>query len=219
MDKKYYYRLCLEEIEKIKRSGKRPTLGIHVCCGPCAAFPLEFLASYFHIVILYANSNIYPSEEYRRRLSELKRYVDIFNARYGQDAEIVEFDYDNESYNRDLLPYAQEKEGGMRCRICFEKRMDLSYAYADAHGFDYFTTVMTVSRQKNSAVLNEIGERLSHKYQTKYFYSDFKKNHGLERGIEIRKEYGMYNQHYCGCVFSYGEYLKREEKDIEDRPE
>lgn len=207
--KTLYYDRSLLEIEKIKTLSYRPTLGIHVCCGPCSAFPLEFLAPYFKIYILYSNSNIYPSEEYQRRLTELKRYVDIFNNEHHQDVEIVEFKYDNEKYNVSLAPFKDEPEGGKRCLLCYEKRMNETYKYADEHHFDYFTTVMTISRQKDSYTLNEIGERLSHQYQTKYFYSDFKKRKGIDRGIELRKKYNMYNQEYCGCVYSY---LKWKEK-------
>ena len=87
--------------------------------------------------------------------------------------------------------------------------MDMTYKYADEHNYDYFTTVMTISRQKNSYVLNEIGEKLSHKYKTKYFYSDFKKKQGIDKSIELRKKYNLYNQEYCGCIYSYQKYLEK----------
>lgn len=207
--KTYYYDLSIEEMEKIKKSGFRPTLGIHVCCGPCAAFPLEFLNEVFKIVIIYTNSNIYPQSEYNRRLDELKRYVSIFNNEHNADITLVEFEYDNIAYNECLKPYKDEVEGGNRCFFCYEKRMDEAYRYADEHNFDYFTTVMTISRQKNSVKLNEIGNKLSKKYRPKYFYSDFKKNRGIDRGVELRKKYNMYNQQYCGCIYSYQAYLDK----------
>ena len=87
--------------------------------------------------------------------------------------------------------------------------MDEAYKYADELGFDYFATVMTISRQKNSQVLNKIGEELSAKYKTKYFYSDFKKKNGINRSYELRRKYNLYNQQYCGCVYSYAHYLKK----------
>lgn len=211
--KTLYYDLSLVEIEKIKALKKRPTLGIQVCCGVCASFPLEFLAPYFKVIILFANSNIYPNKEYTRRFEELKRYVDIFNEKYHQDVEIVEFEYNNEEYNKILAPLANEKEGGNRCKLCYETRMDLTYKYADEHNFDYFTTVMTISRQKDSFVLNEIGKRLSYKYKTKYFYSDFKKKKGIDRSTELRKEYNMYNQLYCGCVYSYNQFINKTKEE------
>ena len=207
--KTHYYDLSIATIEEIKKQNVRPTLGIHVCCGPCMAFPLEFLSEYFKVVILYSNSNIYPSEEYYRRLEELKRYVEDFNKKNNGDTEIIEFKYDNIEYTKCLAPLKDEPECGKRCLLCYEMRMDQTYKYADENNFDYFTTVMTISRQKSSIVMNEIGEKLSKKYKTKYFYSDFKKKKGAERGQEIVKEYNMYSQQYCGCVYSYNDYLKR----------
>jgi len=116
-----------------------------------------------------------------------------------------------------MAPYAGSPEGGERCFACYRLRMEESYAYAEAHGFDYFTTVMTVSRQKNSKKLNEIGAELALKYpKTKYFHSDFKKNHGLEIGTEIRKKYELYNQNYCGCKASFEE-MKEREKRLQNR--
>lgn len=209
--KTLYYDKSLEEIEKIKQLKRKPTLGLHVCCGPCSLFPLEFLSSYFKIVILYSNSNIYPQEEYLRRLEELKNYLKLFNEENKSDIELVEFNYDNLEYNKSFEHLKDEPEGGKRCLLCFEKRMDITYKYADEHNFDYFTTVMTISRQKDSYILNQIGERLSKKYKTKYFYSDFKKKKGIDRGIELRKKYNLYNQEYCGCIFSYQKYLDKKD--------
>ena len=82
--------------------------------------------------------------------------------------------------------------------------MNEAYAYASEHAFDYFTTVMTISRQKNSQILNDVGRKLSVKYpNVKYFYSDFKKKRGIDRGLELSRENNLYRQDYCGCKFSY----------------
>lgn len=208
--KTLYYDKSIEELNLINKLNKKPTLGIHVCCGPCFTFPLEFLNPFFKIYVLYSNSNIYPKEEFDRRLNELKKYIDYFNNEYQSDVELVIFNYDNINYMKDLEKYSDEKEGSNRCFLCYEKRMDFCYKYADEHNFDYFTTVMTISRQKNSYKINEIGERLSKKYKTKYFYSDFKKKKGIDKAIELRKKYNMYNQLYCGCVYSYLDYMNKQ---------
>ena len=176
---------------------------LHSCCGPCSTHPLEFLTQYFkNIVLVYNNSNIYPSEEYSRRLEELERYIEIFNRENNGKIELIKFDYDNLSYNQFLGRYGAVKEGGIRCIECYKKRMDEAYKYANDRGLDYFTTVMTISRQKNSQILNEIGLELSKKYTTKYFVSDFKKKNGYKRSLELSKEYGLYRQDYCGCIYS-----------------
>ena len=215
MDNKYvnYYQKSLLEIEKIKKEGLRPKLALHACCGPCSTFPLEFFSPIFDLYILYPNSNIYPKSEYSRRLDELKRYVEIFNKEHEQNVKVIEFEYDNEEYTKKLAIYKNEREGGERCKLCYRLRMDEAYAYADREGFDYFCTVMTISRQKNSQILNQIGFELSSKYKTKYFFSDFKKKKGIDRAIELRKEYHLYNQEYCGCIYSYKEYLSKKNSE------
>lgn len=207
-----FYDMSIEEIGLIKQENKRPILGLHVCCGVCVTFPLEFLTPIFKVVILYCNSNIYPQEEYNRRLNEMIRYVEYFNKTFNQDVEMIIFPYDNVAYNEVLAPYKDEKEGGKRCLLCYKTRMEETYKYAEEHNYDYFTTVMTISRQKNSKILNQIGEELSKKYKPKYFYSDFKKKKGIERVQELKKIHNMYNQEYCGCVYSYSKYIKDKSK-------
>lgn len=205
-----YYQKSMIEIDKMKRENKDYTIALHVCCGPCSTHPIEFLSQYFkNIVIIYNNSNIYPSNEYYRRLDELKKFIDVFNAENKGSIELIEFEYENEDYNQFLKRYGPQKEGKERCFACYEKRMKQAYEYANRRGIDYFTTVMTISRQKNSQILNEIGIKLSQKYATKYFVSDFKKKKGIDRKKELIEKYNMYNQEYCGCVYSYNEYLKK----------
>lgn len=207
---KNYYQISKIEIDKIIRNKTRPTLALHACCAPCSTFPLEFLTPYFDVTIIYTNSNIYPSSEYYRRINELKRYLSIFNEKNASSVSLVEFEYNNDEYNKHLEPFKEQKEGQDRCKLCYSLRINEAYRYADEHNFDYFTTVMTISRQKNSQILNEIGKNLSQKYKTKYFYSDFKKKKGIDRSWEIRKQYNMYIQEYCGCKYSYEAYLKKE---------
>ena len=159
----------------------------------------------------FNNSNIYPENEYVRRRDELKKFLTFFERDYGYKVNVIETKYDNESYNKDLEPYANQDEGLERCQICYTKRMKEAYEYAENNGFDYFTTVMTISRQKNSQILNLIGESLekTHK-KTKYFYSDFKKNRGIDIGREMRLHYNLYNQLYCGCKYTYEKGLKKQ---------
>ena len=145
-----------KELKKISVLGKKPTLLLHVCCGPCFTYPYEMIKDYFDITIIYNNSNIYPEEEYNRRLNELKWYLKERNT----GIKVIEFPYDNENYNKDLEPYADQREGMDRCRICFRKRLGQAIEYAEEHGFDYVGTVMSISRFKNSQDLNKIGLEL-----------------------------------------------------------
>jgi len=207
-----YQEYLLKELDIVKNLDKKPTLLIHSCCGPCFTVPYMELKDYFKITIIYNNSNIYPEEEYIRRINELKRFIKEVDA----DIEIIELPYNNEEYNKDLEPYANDYEGHDRCRICYRKRLEEGYKYAEDHGFDYFGTVMSISRYKNSQMLNQIGLELEKEHPTvKFLPADFKKNDGYLKSLEIVKEHQMYFQHYCGCKYTYKQYLEREKKKAE----
>lgn len=194
-----YDKLFIEELEKIKKSGVKPTLLLHVCCGPCFTYPYTLLKDYFDITIFYNNSNIFPESEYHRRLNELKAYL----VSIGVNVPIVEIAYNYNDFVLDLLPYSTQKEGQDRCRLCFEKRLSQAFAFAQENGFDYCGTVMSISRFKNSQILNQIGLDLAKNYsKTKWLTADFKKNGGYEKSLEMVKECKMYFQKYCGCQFS-----------------
>lgn len=207
MENNKNYQKYLEiELENIKKQGKKPTLLLHACCGPCFTIPYEILKDYFKITILYNNSNIYPQTEHDRRLNELKKYLKDLSS----DIKVIETNYDNEKYNLDLEPRRDDKEGHERCRICFRKRLKEGFEYAAKNGFEYYGTVMTISRYKNAQDINKIGETLQKDYPTvKWLYADFKKNNGYEKSLILIKEHEMYFQEYCGCKYSYEAYLKK----------
>lgn len=210
MDKLFYYNKSIELLEQIKLLPRKPRLLLHVCCGPCSAWPLMFLNPYFDITIYYNNSNIYPSEEYYRRLNEMKMFVDRLNEDSNMDIKYIIPNYDEEEYSKKLSIYKDAREGGERCFLCYRLRLEEAYEYAVNNEFEYITTVMTVSSQKNSIKLNEIGIELQEKYPScKYFVSDFKKKQGTEIGRKISNSYGLYRQQYCGCRYSYYGYLRR----------
>ena len=204
---KNYNKVLLNELESLEKSGKKPTLLIHACCGPCFTIPFEILKEHFDITILYNNSNIYPKEEHDRRLNELKKYLEDL----GVKILIIETEYDNDTYNLDLEPRKDDKEGHERCRICFRKRLGEGFKIASEKGFNYFGTVMTISRYKNAQDINKIGEELQKNYPTvKWLYADFKKNDGYEKSLIIIKEHEMYFQEYCGCKYSFEAWQKKQ---------
>ena len=201
-----FQKILQKELNLIEKSKNKPNLLIHACCGPCFTIPYEILKDYFQITIMYNNSNIYPKEEHDRRLNELKKYI----ADLGADIKIIETHYDNDLYNQDLEPRKDDKEGHERCRICFRKRLKEGFEYAAKNGFDYFSTVMTISRYKNAQDINKIGEELHIDYPTvKWLYADFKKNDGYEKSLIIIREHDMYFQEYCGCKYSYQTYQNK----------
>lgn len=191
-----YYQLMLDTLAKQDQNNKKRLL-LHSCCAPCNAWVVLYLSDYFDLTLYFNNSNIYPQQEFTRRLDELKRFI----REAKLDIPIIETPYDPR-YMQQLEPLRDEPEGQRRCHWCYEVRMRQAYQYADDNQFDYFTTVMSVSRHKNSKVLNQIGERLSQQYQTPYFYSDFKKGEGMRNSQAVSNQYDFYRQNYCGCVFS-----------------
>lgn len=205
----------MQIIENIKDLQRKPKLLLHACCGPCSTFPLTFLCPYFDVTIYYANSNIYPESEYDRRLDELKKVLEYYKRDFGFDVGLIEPKYENEKFNVDLEPYRDLPEGMTRCFICYEKRMEECYKFASENGYDYFSTVMSISRQKNSDKLNEIGAKLEAKYPcTKYFYSDYKKKNGAEIGRQLKLKYNLYQQQYCGCKYTYEKMLRKKNESI-----
>lgn len=105
------------------------------------------------------------------------------------------------------------KEGGERCFACYELRLRETARRARELHMDFFTTTLTISPLKNAAKLNEIGERLEAEYDIPFLPSDFKKKDGYKRSIELSREYGLYRQDYCGCVFSKQERLAQQSKE------
>lgn len=197
-----YYLESLEEIKKFSSLDKKPTLLLHDCCGPCACFPLLFLCKYFDVTIYFTNSNIYPEAEFDKRLGEVKKLIEYLKDKWGYEVKLIVSPYDHEKYMEDLRPFSSLPECGYRCELCYRKRMEETFNYADEHNFDYMCTVMTISRQKSSRILNMIGEELSTHHKTKYFFSDFKKDDGINKGVALRNEIGLYCQNYCGCEYS-----------------
>lgn len=194
-----------KELEKIlckpEEKGKR--LFLHSCCAPCSSYVLEYLSIYFRITIFYYNPNITFEEEYQRRVEEQKRLIDTLNQKkQGFEIDFVEGDYVPELFYEMAKGHERDKEGGERCFLCYELRLREAAILAKRGEYDYFTTTLSISPLKNAERLNEIGERLSKEYGIAYLVSDFKKKNGYKRSIELSKEYDLYRQDYCGCVYS-----------------
>lgn len=198
--KKNYQLELDKEIESVTSAGKLPSLLLHSCCGPCSSYVLEYLSKYFSVTVLYFNPNIYPDEEYRHRLSEQRRIISLLPVQ--NRVSIMECGYDHAEFLSASKGLESEREGGARCEKCFRLRLERTAALAKEHGFDYFTTTLSVSPHKNDQMLNLIGEELEKQYGVRHLPADFKKREGYKRSIELSKQYGLYRQDYCGCEFS-----------------
>ncbi len=197
MNEKINYDKKLEKI--IASLEGRPKLLLHSCCGPCSSYVITYLKDYFDITVLYYNPNIEPKSEYEKRKAEQIRLINELNL---PNVKLKDIDYENEKYRKVIIGHEKDKEGGNRCHICYNLRLEKCAEIAVMEGYDYFGTTLTVSPYKNAQVLNELGEELEQKYQVKWLYSDFKKKDGYKKSIELSKEYNLYRQDYCGCEFS-----------------
>ena len=206
-------KLYLENlIQQNDKEGKRPRLLLHSCCAPCSSYVLEYLMTHFEITVFYYNPNIYPPEEFQMRAEEQKRFTELFSE--GK-IKVVTMPYEDSLFYAAVKGLEQECEGGARCEACFKLRFEKTAKYAKEYEFDYFTTTLSISPHKNSATLNRIGDEVAQEYGVPYLYSDFKKNGGYLRSCQISKEFEIYRQDYCGCVFSKRESEERKvKKDI-----
>ncbi len=189
--------LCKEELAKITTPKK---ILLHSCCAPCSSHVITYLAPYFNITVLYYNPNIYPKEEYEKRKQEQIKLINELNT--PNKLDYLDCDYDNDVYEELIKGYENCPERGARCPICFKLRLEKTAKLAKEHNYDYFCTTLTVSPYKNATQINEIGASLSDKYQIKWLYSDFKKEDGYKKSIELSKKYNLYRQNYCGCIYS-----------------
>ena len=186
-----------KQLENIKDGEK---LLLHACCAPCSSAVLERLSSKFEITIFYYNPNISEYNEYIKRIEEVKKLISILKPKYK--ISLIEGNYDNNKFKEISKGLENEPERGKRCYKCYELRLEETSKIAEELKFKYFATTLTLSPHKNSNWINEIGENLNNKYNTTYLYSDFKKKNGYKRSIELSKEYDLYRQDYCGCIYS-----------------
>ena len=192
-----------KELDKITDSidaGNPPRLFLHSCCAPCSSYTLEYLSNYFDITVYYFNPNISPKEEFDKRFAEQKRLIDSLPAKNPIKLILGEYNYDD--FLQISRGYENVAEGGERCFRCYRMRLESTARIAKEQGFDYFCTTLSISPLKNSQKINQIGYEVAQKYGIKWLPSDFKKREGYKRSIELSREYNLYRQSFCGCIFS-----------------
>ena len=200
MNKRNFQKEMDKLIEQNLKDGITPSLLLHSCCAPCSSYVLEYLSQFFNITVLYYNPNISPKDEYLYRLQEEKRLIS--EMKFKNLVKILDCDYNADEFFTVAKGLEKEPEGGKRCEKCFDLRLDFTAKTAKENKFDYFATTLTISPLKNANLINQIGESLAEKYNVKYLSSDFKKKEGYKRSITLSKEYNLYRQNYCGCIYS-----------------
>lgn len=197
MDVKTNYDLQFDNIVKGLEVKKR--LLLHACCAPCASSVLERVTPYFDVTIYFYNPNITDRSEYLHRYNELLRFVSTV---YGDKIKVIDGGFEPQSFIEAARGLEDEPERGLRCDKCFYLRLKKTAELAKVGLYDYYCTTLSVSPHKNAQLLNELGFKIEQEELVKWLPSDFKKKQGYVRSIELSREYDLYRQNYCGCVFS-----------------
>jgi len=175
----------------------KPRLLLHACCAPCSTAVVERLALDYAISIYFFNPNIYPVAEYLQRRDELLHWC---NKVAG--IPCLEGEYAPEEWMEQVRGLELEPERGRRCNRCFRLRLQRTAIYAREHGYDLFTTVLSISPHKRHERINRLGLALAARCGIEFYSANFKKQNGFKRSIEISTAQNFYRQNYCGCVFS-----------------
>lgn len=188
------------EMDKVVASlgGRRPSLLLHSCCGPCSTAVLEVLRPHFAVTLLYYDPNIQPEAEYALRLENQLRVLRELHP----EVALLPCEYDGAAFTAAARGLEGEPEGGARCTACFRLRLGYTARAAAEGGFEFFCTTLSVSPHKDAERLNAIGAELGEKYGVRFLPCDFKKRDGYRRSIELSKSLGLYRQNYCGCLYS-----------------
>ena len=186
-----------KQLENIEEGTK---LLLHACCAPCSSAVLERLANFFEITIYYYNPNITDENEYKKRVEELRKLISKIKPKY--EVSILEGEYEPEKFFEMSKGLEDQPERGKRCYYCYEMRIKDTARVAEKYNYPYFTTTLSLSPHKNADWINEIGKRIEEDLNTTFLYSDFKKENGYKRSIELSKIYDLYRQDYCGCIYS-----------------
>ena len=190
----------LSELQEIRESGTYPRLLLHSCCAPCSSAVIERLSRDLFVTVLYYNPNLYPEEEYLRRKEEQIRFLAAFPAE--RPVDFLDVPFDQERFASAVRGLEGEPEGGERCTVCFRLRLYETARRAKEGGYGLFTTTLTISPRKDAERLNRIGEEAGAAYGVRWFPGDHKKQEGFKRSTELSREYGLYRQDYCGCIYS-----------------
>ena len=194
MNRVNFHERMLEILPSVPR-GER--LLLHSCCGPCSTRCIEALKDAFRVTVLYYNPNITDPAEYAKRKAEQVRFL-----QESGWADLLDCPYDPQEFFAAVKGLEGEPEGGERCTRCFALRLMYTAQAAKREGFGWFGTTLSVSPHKDAARLNALGEQIAAQTGIRWLYADFKKQNGYLRSTELARQYHLYRQNYCGCIFS-----------------
>lgn len=221
----------IKQIKSTKSLDKSKLL-LHVCCACCATEVYNRLKDNYEVTLFWHNPNIYPYTEHQKRLNSFVKLASGLNCnalichshengnlqivdprrslpralKRGGDDKTIEIDryrVGNSEWQIAISGLENEPEGGKRCEKCYKFRLEKTAQYARDNGFDIFTTTLTISPHKNAGIINQIGKEIAAKNYVDYLESDFKKQDGFKKSIELSHQHNLYRQNYCGCIYSH----------------
>lgn len=167
------------------------------CCGPCSCGVIKTLAEKgVRFSVFFFNPNISSLEEYEKRRDENKRVCETY------DVPFIEGDYSPKAWFEKVKGFEDEPERGKRCSLCFEMRLRQAALYAKEHGFQKFSSVLGISRYKDLNQVNAEALNVSKECEISYDFTNWRKGGIQELTHALIQELSLYNQTYCGCVFS-----------------
>jgi len=174
----------------------KPKLLLHICCAPCSTHVVEVLREDYNLTGFFYNPNIHPQEEYLLRLEETRKVAQALKV------PLIEGSYDNKSWFAITEKHKNEPEKGRRCDICYAVRIQKTAEKASELVFAVFTTVMSLSPWKKADVLNRLGRMFARRYKLHFLEANFKRKDGFKKSVELSRDFGLYRQEYCGCIYS-----------------
>jgi len=183
---------------------------LHICCAPDQTVAHERTSDEYKVTGYFSNSCIEPKGEYFKRLAEAKRLAEI------QGMDLLEDEYFPNSFLAISRGLEKEPEKGKRCNKCIEYRMRRTAERAAEEGFDIFATTLTVSPHKDADYINRLGIELAEEFDIEYLQTNFKKQDGFKRSVELSKKLGIFRQNYCGCRYSLRDKKKRDAEKEDD---
>ncbi len=169
---------------------------LHACCAPCATHVIDVLSSRFKVSVFFYNPNIQPETEFNKRLDSINKLCSI------KGTELIVCGYDRQVWFEWVKGLEEEPEGGRRCSVCFEMRLEACAETALKRKIKNFATTLSISPHKNMKVIYSIGRSVADKYGLNFIDIDFGKDDGFRKSCIQSKEIGLYRQKYCGCIFS-----------------
>lgn len=174
----------------------KPKLLLHCCCAPCVTHPIRILSETFEVTAFFYNPNIYPESEYQARLLEIQKLSQNWQF------PLLIGPYEFERWEARIRGHENDPEGGSRCLLCYQLRLEETALKAKFANMDYFTSTLSISPHKNANQINAIGEAIASRYGISFYAANFKKKDGFKISCELSKQEGLYRQNYCGCQYS-----------------